>query len=66
VLKWILVAFEDLCGLKINYEKCEIVSLNISPKEGANLVDILGYKISSLSIIYLGVPLHFKKLKAED
>jgi Reverse transcriptase (RNA-dependent DNA polymerase) len=65
VLKWILVAFEDLFGLKINYDKCEMVHLNIFSREGAKLADILGCKISSLPITYLGVPLYFKKLKTE-
>jgi hypothetical protein len=64
VLKWILVAFEDLSDLKINFDKCKMVPLNIFFEEGANLVDILECKISSLSITYLGVPLHFKKLKS--
>jgi hypothetical protein len=65
VLKWILVVFEDLFGLKINYDKCEMVILDISSEEGTTLADILGCKLSSLSITYLGVPLHFQKLKAE-
>jgi hypothetical protein len=65
VLKWILVSFEDLSGFKINYEQYEMITLNIFLEEGANLTDILGCKISSLPITYLGVPLYFKKLKDE-
>jgi Reverse transcriptase (RNA-dependent DNA polymerase) len=64
-LKLILIAFEDLSGLKINFEKCEIIPLNISETEVLQLVGILGYKLSSLPITYLGVPLHFKKLRVE-
>lgn len=29
-LKWILVGFEDISSLKINYNKCEMIPLNIS------------------------------------
>jgi hypothetical protein len=28
-LKWILITFEDISGLKINFEKCKMVPLNI-------------------------------------
>jgi Reverse transcriptase (RNA-dependent DNA polymerase) len=59
-LKWILIAFKDISDLKINFEKCEMIPLNISA-EGLQLADILGCKLSSLPIIYLGVLLHFKK-----
>jgi Reverse transcriptase (RNA-dependent DNA polymerase) len=62
VLKWILVAFEDLSGLKINFDKCEMVPLNISDEEGYNLAQILGCKISHLPITYLRVSLHNKTL----
>jgi Reverse transcriptase (RNA-dependent DNA polymerase) len=41
-LKWILIAFEDLSGLKINFDKCEMILLNISETEGPQLAEILG------------------------
>jgi Reverse transcriptase (RNA-dependent DNA polymerase) len=62
ILKWILVAFEDLSGLKINFDKCEMVPFNISDEEEYNLAQILGCTISHLTITYLGVPLHNKTL----
>jgi hypothetical protein len=37
VLKWIIIAFEDLSGLKIIFDKCEMVPLNISDVEEDNL-----------------------------
>jgi Reverse transcriptase (RNA-dependent DNA polymerase) len=60
-LKWILIAFEDLSGLKINFDKCEIVPLNISDDQGIHLTNYLGCKLTHLPLTYLGVPLHFKK-----
>jgi hypothetical protein len=65
VLKWILISFENLLGLKIHFDKCKMVRLNIFSTEGANFSFILGYKLSQLPTIYLGVPLHFKKLRVE-
>jgi hypothetical protein len=62
MLKWILIAFEDLSGFKINFDKCEMVPLNISDVEGYNLAHILGCKIFHLPTTYLGVPLHHKTL----
>jgi hypothetical protein len=56
-----LIVFEDLSGLQINFEKCEMVPFNISDTEGEHLADILDCKLSHLPITYLGVPLHFKK-----
>jgi Reverse transcriptase (RNA-dependent DNA polymerase) len=61
-LKWNLVAFEDLSGLKIIFDKYEMVPLNISDEEGYSLTQILGCKISNMPITYLGVPLHNKSL----
>jgi hypothetical protein len=42
-----------------------MVSLDISNDEGESSVNILGCKLSQLSITYLDIPLHFKKLTSE-
>jgi hypothetical protein len=65
-LKWILIAFEDLLDLKINFDKCEMIPLNISDYQGVHLANYLGCKLSHLSLTYLDVPLHFKKLTTEQ
>jgi hypothetical protein len=65
-LKWILIAFEDLLGLKINFDKCEIIPLNILDDQGVHLANYLGCKLTHLPLTYLGVLLHFKKLAAEQ
>jgi hypothetical protein len=62
VLNWILVAFEDLYGLKINFDKCKITPLNISDKKGYNLAQILGCTIFHLPITYLSVSSYNKTL----
>ena len=65
-LKWLLLCFENLSGLKINFDKSEMVPLNISASTGQELAGIVGCKLVSLPITYLGVPLHWKNLQERD
>jgi hypothetical protein len=65
-LKLLLVGFENMSGLKINYSKSELMPLNLFDNEGNHLAGILGYKIGCLRIKYLGVPLQWKKLRNRD
>jgi hypothetical protein len=53
-LKLILVGFENLTELKINYAKSEIISLNISEQESIEIAQLYGCKISKFLIKYLG------------
>jgi hypothetical protein len=62
----LLVDFENLSGLKINYSKSEVISLNLIEQEGNTLSTRLGCKVWTLPIKYLGVPLHWKKLRNND
>jgi hypothetical protein len=57
---------ENLSGLKINFIKSEIVPLNLTKEEGIQYANILECKVSSFPITYLGVPLHWHKLKNKD
>lgn len=65
-LKFILIGFEALSGLKINFNKSALVSLNISNTLANNMANQLGFQLSSLPITYLGVHLHWKKLSSSD
>jgi hypothetical protein len=58
VLIWLLISFENLSGLKINYAKCEMIPFNISEEMGHNLASQFECKVSYLPITYLGIPLH--------
>jgi hypothetical protein len=64
--KMLLIGFENLSGLKINYTKSELVPLNLTQIEGLQLANIIGCKIVTLPITYLGVPLHWHKLRLKD
>lgn len=58
ILKWLLIGFEDLSGMKINFAKCELIPLNIPSDEGSFLASQLGCKLGTSPITYLGVLLH--------
>lgn len=51
---WALVAFEGLTGIKFNMDKTELVPINIAQDEACGLARILGFKISTSPINYLG------------
>jgi hypothetical protein len=57
-LKLLLVGFENLSDLKINYTKSELIPLNLTDEESTCLAQIFGYKVDKLLINYFGVPLH--------
>ncbi|XP_078156117.1 uncharacterized protein LOC144551891 [Carex rostrata] len=61
-IRWLLVAFENVSGLKINYDKSEMYPLNLLDTKTDELASILRCKISSLPLTYLGVPINNKSL----
>jgi hypothetical protein len=66
VLRWLLISFENLSGLKINYAKCEMIPFNISEEMDHNLTSQFGCKVNYLPITYLGILLHWKSLSVQD
>jgi hypothetical protein len=65
-LRWILIGFDNLFGMKINFSRCEIILLNLKDDEGDKLASIFGCKLGYLSISYLGIPLYWKTLTDND
>lgn len=65
-LKFLLLGFEEVSGLKINFDKSSMVPLKIPTTLASSLADQLGCSITSLPITYLGVPLHWKTLSVAD
>jgi hypothetical protein len=56
LLRVCFLAFEGVFGLKVNLSKLELVHVgNVVDVEG--LVDILGCRVSSLPLKYVGLPL---------
>ena len=65
-LKWILSCFEHLSGLKINFHKSDLHAINIPEQLSNEFAQIFCCQMGDFPFKYLGVPLHFKKLRRED
>ena len=63
--KWLLACFEKLSGMKINYNKSDLITMGASEEEKTALARFFCCNIGDFPIKYLGVPLHFTKLKRE-
>jgi retron-type reverse transcriptase len=63
VLKTILEVFEGCLGLKINFDKTEIFPIRYPESFWSNLVEVFLGKYANLPGKYLGLPLHFRKIK---
>ena len=65
-LKWLLVCFEQLSGMKINYDKSDLLVLGMDDERANDVAKVFCCKRSDFPMKYLGVPLHFSKLRRED
>lgn len=65
-LKGILTCFEQVSGMRINYSKSELIPINMLHDEVNPFKQILGCRVGCFPIKYLGIPLHYDKLKKED
>jgi hypothetical protein len=66
VLQWLLIGLEQLSKMNIIFSKCELIPFNITTEQGLSFASKLGCKLGSLSITYLGLPLHNRKLNSSD
>jgi hypothetical protein len=62
-MKLILCIFKELSGLKINFHKSEIFCFSQAKEVENEYKIIFGCEIGSLPFRYLGIPIHFRKLK---
>jgi hypothetical protein len=65
-LKWLLVCFEQLSGMKINYHKNDMIPINLDEEEAQVYAKKFCCKIGTFPFKYLGVPIHYEKLRRED
>src|SRR3954466_6577998 len=65
-LKWILTCFEQISGMRINYHKSELIPINMTETDARPFLDIFECIMGNFPVKYLGIPLHFEKLKRED
>ena len=61
-IRLILSSYEVMSGMKINYEKSEIFSIGLDEEEILLATNILGCKVGSLPMRYLGMPVSSAKI----
>jgi hypothetical protein len=65
-LKGSLAIYEQLSGMRINFHKSELIPINLDQEQIHNIAHIFSCPVGDFPIKYLGVPLHFEKLRRED
>lgn len=65
-LKLLLLCFENMSGLKINFNKSEAVVTGVNDTERLRVADNLKCKLWSLPMSYLGLPVSDKALSVVD
>jgi hypothetical protein len=61
----LLIAYENLSDMKINFNNYELISLNFSTEKGNSLANILCRKLTNLPLMYLEMSMHWKKISIE-
>ncbi|KAE8807126.1 ABC transporter G family member 37 [Hordeum vulgare] len=56
-LKFLLLCFEAMSGLKINFDKTEVLVLDYSPVEKESIANNFNCRLPSFPISYLGMPM---------
>jgi hypothetical protein len=65
-LKNTLTLFEQISGMRINFHKSELTPINLKDSQTHDIAHVFSFPVGSFPIKYLGVPLHFEKLKREN
>nr|XP_020190199.1 uncharacterized protein K02A2.6-like [Aegilops tauschii subsp. strangulata] len=65
-IKAILLCFELMSGLKINFHKCEVVSIGMDAAESVRVANLLNCKLGKLPFTYLGLPIAEKTCSIAD
>jgi hypothetical protein len=65
-MKLLLFAFEQASGLKINFHNSEVFYFGAAHEELKQYIELFGCKLGKIPIYYLGIPIHFGKLRIRD
>ena len=65
-LKFPLLCFEALSGLKINFSKSEVIVTGVTDTEAQRVAHLLNCSLGSFPFKYLGLPISPHKLLAKD
>ena len=63
--KWLLACFKNLYGMKINYEKSDVMAIGLS-EECKQYTRHFYCKLGTFPFKYMGIPLHYAKLRRKD
>jgi hypothetical protein len=62
-LKFLLICFENMSGLKINFDKSEVVVMGVTPAAQQRVANLLNCCLGKFPITYLGLPISDKPLR---
>ena len=65
-MKALLCVFEKLSGLKINFHKSEIFCFGQAKECENDYSELFGCRVGTFPFRYLGLPMHYKKLRNSD
>jgi hypothetical protein len=65
-LKLLLITFEQVSGLKINYHKSELFGFGLTEEEETLYLSLFRCQKGGFPFRYLGIPMHYRKLSNSD
>ena len=65
-MKLVLCLFEQLSGLKINFNKSELFCFGRAKEEQDDYRNLFGCEMGSLPFSYLGIPIHHRRLTNKE
>jgi hypothetical protein len=65
-LRWILTCFEQISGMRVNFHKSELIPINMDTDETQPFLEIFQCVMGGFPVKYLGIPLHYDRLRRED
>jgi hypothetical protein len=65
-LKFMLLCFENMSGLCINFRKSEVIVLGTTDEDQIRIANLLNCKLGSLPFTYLGLPISDRAVAAVD
>ncbi|XP_073368024.1 uncharacterized protein [Aegilops tauschii subsp. strangulata] len=65
-LKFLLLCFQQMLGLKINFDKSDVMVMGYSPNECRSIANRLNCRLGSFPMTYLGTPISDSRLSVAD
>jgi hypothetical protein len=65
-LKFPLLCFEAMSGLKTNFDKSEVVVMGFNPEEQQRIADNLNCRLATFPVNYLGMPIRDTRILIKD